>query len=273
MAFDFRNFRLATIVLFALLLFSSCDKDNNDPDDNDIKEDKYTLDHFYSGISTLKLEVAYETGAEPIIESGGILGNEPAWNLTKNNIEALFQGRSVETQIDLPLTLQEMTEIPKQKQGDYSSADIKEIADEFRKGVNEGSTGNIFILFVDAYYSSGGERQENVLGVALGETPYVAIFKPVINSVSSGSRKNVEQATVIHEVGHAIGLVNFGLPMTANHQDEDHGKHCTNEDCVMYWTVENKSDITDFIGIINDNEKILFGQECLDDARAYQPEL
>lgn len=266
-----RNLFIPVFLLCTVFLFFSCEKEDSNDTDNSIKENNYSLDHFYTGISVLELEVAFETGAEPIVEGGSILGNKPAWNLTKNNIEALFLGRSVETQVDLPLNLQEMTEIPKQKQGDYDSDDIKEIASKYRQGENKGSKGNIFILFVDAYYSIAGDRKENVLGVAIGGTPYVAIFKPVINSISSGSRKNAEQATVIHEVAHALGLVNFGLPLTSNHQDEQHGAHCANEDCVMFWTVEDKSNLASFIGVIDNNERILFGQECLNDTRSYQP--
>lgn len=268
----FSKLLMILLIFFGLLI--ACQKENGDGEnvDDNLNEDNYSLDFFYGGINVLELELAYETGAEPITESSGILGSNEPWNLTKNNIEALFSNRGNAVAIDVPLDLAEMKEIPKQQEGDYSAEVISEIASRYREGVNEDSSGNIFVLFVDAYYEAGGERRENVLGVAIKNTPYVAIFKPVINSISgSSAQKNAEQATVIHEVGHALGLVNFGVPLSSSHHDEEHGAHCTNEDCVMFWQVENKAELVSFIGLIQDHSTILFGQECLNDTRSYYP--
>lgn len=259
------------IFLIPLLIFSSCKKD----DSSDLIENEFfSIDYYYSGISTLEIEVAYEVSAVPYIENSSLFGTSKIWNLTKNNIEALFKTRTVETQVIVPFELSEMQVIPKQKQGDYTSNDIKEIASKYRLGNNDTpNKGNIFVMFVDAYFSQNGQRQEQVLGVTIGNTPYVTIFKPVINSLQAGegTKKNVEQATIIHEIGHALGLVDFGIPMASDHKDEEHGSHCNNQDCIMYWEVANFAAAGSFASLIQDNQAVLFGPECLADTRSYQP--
>lgn len=268
--------KLLFLLAFIMPLFflASCEKDDGSIDDVENDNDgSFSLGHYYSGISTLELEVAYEAGAEPYTVNTTLLGSSNIWSLTKANIEALFKTRPIETVVNVPLELAGMQEIPKQKQGDYTKNDIKSIGDQYRIGKNKDDVGNIFIVFVDAYFSLNGERQEQVLGVAIGNTPYVAIFKPVINSISAGdgTKKSVEQATVIHETGHALGLVDFGLPMSSEHKDEDHGAHCDNEDCIMFWEVASKSAASSFMSFLQDSETILFGPECLSDSRTYQP--
>jgi hypothetical protein len=77
---------------------------------------------------------------------------------------------------------------------------------------------------------------------------------------------------VVHEIGHALGLVNDGVDMVADHHDVQNGKHCTNQDCVMYWLNEGASDMTSFVtgGLFGGSEPpIVFGQKCLDDTRSF----
>jgi hypothetical protein len=82
--------------------------------------------------------------------------------------------------------------------------------------------------------------------------------------------KYVEQVTLIHEIGHAIGLVNNGLPMVEAHQDADHGAHCNNPDCVMYWANEGPNDMLKFAQNASMNQAtIIFDSKCLNDARSY----
>lgn len=82
----------------------------------------------------------------------------------------------------------------------------------------------------------------------------------------SCSRRAIEQATLIHEFGHAIGLVNNGVPLASQHQDTAHGAHCTNDRCVMFWQVEGANDAAQFVrDAVIGNDTILWGDECLMD--------
>ena len=89
------------------------------------------------------------------------------------------------------------------------------------------------------------------------------MFKPSIAGTTMSEQ--VEQVTLVHEFGHAIGMVNRGVPMVEDHHDTDHGAHCSNPDCVMYWTVEG----ADIVGFIQSRllgaSDVLFGPECLAD--------
>jgi hypothetical protein len=99
------------------------------------------------------------------------------------------------------------------------------------------------------------------------------MFKPVIEGTASGRAgilsRYVEQATMIHEFGHAVGLVNNGLAMAAPHQDQANGAHCTNDSCVMYYAVEGVGGVVDFVQqYVTTGSNVLFGEECLADAAA-----
>lgn len=49
------------------------------------------------------------------------------------------------------------------------------------------------------------------------------------------------QAVLVHEFGHAMGLVNEGAPMQRNHEDAGHPGHSSNTNSVMYYAVEDVS--------------------------------
>jgi hypothetical protein len=82
----------------------------------------------------------------------------------------------------------------------------------------------------------------------------------------------IEQATLVHEFGHAMGLVNNGVPLTSSHQDTQKGHHCINTNCVMYWQNEGVSDLKEFVqSYMTTGSLVMFGPECLKDASSYRP--
>lgn len=107
-------------------------------------------------------------------------------------------------------------------------------------------TIKLHVLFVDGFYaneSPGGRT----LGVALNDT-HVVLFKARLTSTcrSAGAGPLLEDelctlaevSVLVHEIGHAIGLVNNGLAMVTPHEDTAHPAHDTNRECVMYWAYE-----------------------------------
>jgi len=123
---------------------------------------------------------------------------------------------------------------------------------------------------LDGYYTKDGTILDQVLGLNIGNSSVIAIFKPVVDASSSSRAEQtlVEQSTIAHEIGHAVGLVNNGVRATSAHHDVDNGSHCTNTDCVMYW-MNGAGDVSKFITpFLTGNDVDLFGSQCKADIEA-----
>ena len=97
------------------------------------------------------------------------------------------------------------------------------------------------VLYLDGRYAENDEG--TVFGVTY-DYDVIAIFSESIDTQCTAGRlcfdeQRVETAVLVHEFGHALGLVNRGIPMERDHQDEAHGAHSDNEDSVMYYAVES----------------------------------
>jgi hypothetical protein len=124
----------------------------------------------------------------------------------------------------------------------WSAAELDELADQTDNLSVGDNTIKMHVLFVDGHYEEDSDDGK-VLGLAWG-SKNIAIFKKTIQDncqgVLTGDRlcRFAEQAIWTHEVGHVLGLVNNGVPLQSEHQDEEHGHHCDNDECVMYWAYE-----------------------------------
>lgn len=255
-------------LLFAILLATfayGCKDDTNDVE-------RFSVDWFYQDMTTITVEVAYEPNAAPFTSSL-FLGYYP-WDITEENIEALFVNRPTPMDVLVPAELSAMQQIPDQGKSSYTLQEIKDIADNNRIGDNTTTDGYVYLLFLDGYYNDGEEVLPSVLGLNIVGTTITAIFKPVVASTSPSSRVQtfVEQTTIVHELGHALGLVNNGVPTTSDHHDEPNGAHCTNTDCVMYYQNEGASALVTFAQqMTTTGSKVVFGAECIADTEAYLP--
>ena len=222
---------------------------------------------FGSDFTQVVVEVDYADGAEPNT-GGGVAADDP-WQLLERNLDALFDGTK---QLTVPHALDEMEPIGAIEGESFDSAALLELAEAHRNRLSGDGVATFYVLYVDGTYEKGGEAQNNVLGVSIGDTGVVAMFAPVIRSAGGPVRvveRYVEQAVLVHELGHAVGLVNNGLSLTSDHHDAEHGAHCSNQDCVMYWTVEGASGAVEFVQeYVTTGDTILFGGECLGDAHA-----
>ncbi|HLG19374.1 MAG TPA: hypothetical protein VI895_06105 [Bdellovibrionota bacterium] len=215
----------------------------------------------------IRYEVDYMTGAEPFV--GDAPNGAPIWYFLRTNISALFDSTKTVT---VPTTLDDMQAIPAGGT-DYSQSDILALADTYRDHpAFENGVTTIYVLFLDGYFVSDEKTDSSVLGVSIGDTSVIAIFKPAITAGTFATLfvgKFVEQSVLIHESGHALGLVNNGLALTSAHQDAEHGAHCTNDRCVMYYLNEGIADLVEFLQQVKlDGDTVIFGDECLNDAHA-----
>ena len=226
-----------TLIFFlAAILFTGCSKSDtsyvNNPDAPDylhnravgasanelLAASKYTL---------LKIEVQYMTGYQP---------DAAALSHLQSTLSSL---------INKPAGITIVTkEIPAATNMTLSVNDIIEIEKKNRTAFTSGSELAIYIL-----YTNGNYTDNNVLGIAYKNTSTV-LFGKKINDNSGGlgqaSRTKLIATVAEHELGHLLGLVNTGSPMQTGHQDGAHGNHCSNTNCLMYYTSET-SDIFGFL--------------------------
>ncbi len=241
---------------------------DDDGGDDDTQPPPASL--FDDAITTIELEVDYASGAPPYTGGlGGAFGD--SWELFETNAARLFQGAG--KTLIVPTTLAAMQELTDVGPGPYTVAEILAVADAHRDQLAAGATATFYVLWLDGYFEDASGERANVLGVSIGATGVLAMFKPVIESTASPLSPNlekfVEQTTLVHEFGHAVGLVANGVPLTSAHQDEEHGKHCNNASCVMYWANEGAADAAAFArDYVLGGDSVLWGDECLADVDA-----
>ena len=148
----------------------------------------------------------------------------------------------------------------------YSIEDVARIEDKTRRHFPEGRKMAAYFLFLD-----GGSTEDTesfrILGHAYGNTS-MALYEKSIRDLSGGlgepSRETVESSVLLHEFGHILGLVNTGSPLQSSHQDTPHGHHCSNPDCLMYYTVNT----SDFLANLLGGDVPELDSACLSDLRA-----
>ena len=260
-----RNFRFW--VLLALLphfVATGCGGGSSSEGASKIDNPKF----FFGTMTAMDIDIAYETGADPFASN--------SWTILKLNLEALFRDRPIKPIITLPTATDQMTNIPSQGKTAWTLYDILDLEKTYRSRKSDGATGRFWVVFLKGYLEKDGAPNQAVIGVSITGTTVIAMFKDVIEStgVRATGRvpRFVEQSTIVHEIGHALGLVANGVTLQSAHHDAPNGAHCTNPDCVMYFQNEGKESLQRFSEQLRDSEDpVIFGAECLEDAKLFKP--
>jgi hypothetical protein len=202
--------------------------------------------------SVVGLEVDYMEGYEPTEAALDSLTMALNRHVSKSSIHVLTP-----------------TQIPAADDGPYSSSQVRDLEATHRDHYTRAESDTIWahFLILDGTFSD-----ENVVGIAYHNTS-MAFFGETIEDISGGlnqpSRTKVEATVFRHEFGHNLGLVNNGIPpQEENHHDAENGAHCTNDQCVMYYTIET----TDFFSGLVDRPIPAFEQFCTEDMAAQDGE-
>lgn len=248
------------------------------PDRDPGANPRFLLDH----ATELNLEIAYETGAAPY---AGVYQSLRTWKISEDNLDAIYQTRGRNVHLYVPDELALMTEIPTQGQTTWSQAELRGLERKYRIARSDGTEGRVFVLFMNGYYRDPETQQAatHVMAVTLSNSTVVVVFKPVIRGgglYSELSLRWTEQSTIVHELGHVIGLVDNGVPHihTADSgisasaaSDAAATGHCANPDCVMYWAHEGFSSLVNMSSRARTSGNLLlFGQECLQDLTRFK---
>jgi hypothetical protein len=222
---------------------------------------------YSSKISSVEFEVDYAKGAKPY--TGSFAGGD-LWNLFKANATRLVNAGNKSKSVTVPTTLGAMQELADVTGTAFTSQQILDIAKAHRDTKDTPSSASFYILFLPGYYVENGATNTAVIGLSFAGTGVIAIFKPVIENAAAGpTGVLIEQSTLVHEFGHAIGLVNEGVSLSSAHQDTAHGAHCTNTSCVMYYQNEGAFFARAFTSGITSDASILFDAPCLADIDAF----
>jgi predicted Zn-dependent protease len=250
--------KLLSLTLLVLILNVSCGKVDKRAASGTTD---ISMSELYSA-TEIKVFVFYEEGAEPYVQDALPL---KYWTLLQKNIAALFQGKLPESSISVPTELSQMSKLSAQNKATWSTQEVFNLA----KTLGEFPVGNFVVMFLKGYSDQG----QGIIGFQITGTNVIAVFKDVVKSTGAETNlvtRYMEQATLIHEMGHALGLVNNGVPMTSNHHDADHGAHCTNPNCIMSYSNEGRSAMLNFVENIRTNGTIImYDQACLNDAQSF----
>lgn len=216
----------------ALLLFvSSCSKDDDEKTKSPL-EINYNVNpnQFLSAdkYNQLIVEVQYVPGMQPnastLTRLQTLLGNR----LNKPNGISIVQ-----------------KEIASPGKAKYTLEDIVSIEKSMRTQNTGGQTITAYIVFMDGAYVDD-KTDIKTLGVAYYPSSIVMFentIKGLSGHIGQPSTLNLESTVSQHEFGHLLGLVNNGTPLQSLHQDEPNGKHCNNQNCLMYYEAETSSGI------------------------------
>lgn len=105
-------------------------------------------------------------------------------------------------------------------------------------------------------YPAGRDENPDAAGISLAPGGPSVVYLDTLREAPSPSAllplprasiEPLERATLLHEVGHSIGLVNAGLPMQRPHEDADHVGHSSNARSVMYWALDSMDAIREIL--------------------------
>jgi hypothetical protein len=241
-----------TLLVFALFIFFSCDTDTStDPGGS------FSFNHEQNpGTSAIDFLTVEDFG-ELVLQIQYMEGFAPTSDAV-TNLQAFLEERLNKNSI----TILEPEEIPAVGQDRYSASEVRDLEREHRTEFSDEGKLAAYFIILDGEFSQG-----NVLGIAHFNTS-MALFGETIRNTSDGifqlSRSTVETIVMQHEVGHIIGLVNNGVEMQSDHQDEENGKHCDVEECLMYFAVRT----TDFFANIFDGNIPELDEQCIADLQA-----
>lgn len=154
------------------------------------------------------------------------------------------------------------TEIPGFTATTTSLEDIKATEAENRTFFTTDSVIRVYILV-----TNGNFEDPNVLGVAYRNTSLCLFGKKIADhsgGLTQPSKVKLETTVLTHEIGHILGLVDVGSPMQTPHKDGQHGSHCTNENCLMYFAVET----IDFLSFLGSGPVPTLDTDCKADLQA-----
>jgi len=207
------------------------------------------------------------TCSEILIEVDFVEGFAPggdALDTLENMLDKHCDKESIDTELSDTIDASDVMDV-------YNVNDIYNLEKKYRNHRNGEGVAVMYILFLNGFY----EESEATIGVSyLGSS--FAIFKEKVEGIEIPhnirqyvSQSDFENAVVVHEAGHLLGLVNIQYTSVSDHEDPESQHHCIHEECVMFHALEHsrQSYMQKIFEGSTDNLKppIVFCEECEDD--------
>jgi len=216
------------LTLGLLFILAGCSKNNTDDNpQNEIDKSGNLLDTGASAndllandnFTKLKIEIAFVTGFRPTPQAINDFVSYIKLHTFKADVELIY--KELASPDEDSLTLQE----------------IADLESENRTVYNDGQTLGMYIYFADA---PSNEDDQNAGLVTLGavyRNTSMVIHERTVQLLSNTSSfitiADIESATINHEFGHLMGLVNIGTPAIGLHEDSESPNHCNVPGCLM----------------------------------------
>jgi predicted Zn-dependent protease len=247
-----RSLRLLLPILF--LLSAACGQRSKFTDFVR-QQDIDAAEYFSDSVTDFEVKVFYESSAPPF--TGALNSQSNTWEITEQSFTELFRTHT-RRKITVPRQLSQMTSFPQKNVSVWDEAQLTAVAQSL---MPPAAPGQMLALVIFLHGNYKGE--DTVLGLHFSGLKVAFIFKDNLMRFTGTDEflRRIEQATVVHELGHVVGLTNNGVPMASPHEDTEHPHHSTDTDDVMYW---------DLVTVVSRIERLnLFGRFSLADAHAY----
>lgn len=261
--------RSGLVALAAVLLASACVTQAEESTQSEAFTTEVPAAALFSAATKrVVIEIDYQPGAEPFFERTAAL--DDPWKVFRDNAAALL---GEDKEIVLPSGLEDMERLDDLEGDSFGDEDLVQIAARHRNAPKEPGTISYYFVFLNGHYRDDvGDVLTQIPGVSVRGKPIVGLYKPAITAHLENPDTPIymEQTTLVHEFGHVVGLVDRGIEPTSDHRATDHGAHCDNPSCIMYWENLLVKDGVDFADTyLRPRSGVLFGSECLRDIRAF----
>lgn len=263
-----KNISILAAFFAAFLFFNNC---ANITGEGEISEAQTSLSSsiFSNSTNEFIVKVVYEVGATPYTGNIGLTAND-TWSVTKTSYEAVFLNHTGRI-VTVPNVTSGFTLIPDKAKTTWNATELIALGISVSPAaVVTSNKATVTVIFLNGLFNGNSQT----LGVHFSGYGFAFVFKDVVASVggTAADQRYVEQSTVVHELGHVIGFVNNGVPLTSSYEEQAHLRHSSNANCVMYWTVESSNTIlSSLTNTILGARLNLFEAEVLNDGRAFHP--